>query len=222
MRQPKDITGQKFGRLTAIKMLEYSDKCHSYYWEFKCDCGKIVAINKNSVTSGHTLSCGCFRREKTSLSHKKHGLENTRLYSIWIGIKQRCQNIKNPRYHKYGGRGIAICNEWLDDFMNFYSWAMDNGYNDSLTIDRIDVNGNYEPSNCRWATIHTQAKNKTSNRLITYKNVTKCLTDWAKELKINRTTLFARIYSGWEIAKAFEKPVRTIKERKIKYDTQFC
>lgn len=117
-------------------------------------------------------------------------------------MKKRCYNLKYKRYNDYGGRGIKICNEWLNDFKVFYDWAMQNGYKDNLTIDRIDVNGNYEPSNCRWANIKTQANNKRNNRIIEYKGEFHTMSEWANIYNINYKLLHSRLKKGWNIEKA--------------------
>lgn len=134
-----------------------------------------------------------------------HGKRNTRLYSIYAHIKERCYNANNKSYHYYGAKGIIICDEWLHDFQAFYDWAMANGYADNLTIDRIDVNGNYEPSNCRWVTMKEQSNNKSCNISIAFNGKTQTLKQWADELGINYTRLYQRIYvRGWSVEKAFD------------------
>lgn len=153
-----DITGQRFGHWTAISFVETRGKRREY-WKFRCDCGKEKTVLKYNVTSGKSTNCGCMQY----ISRKgniKHGKRHTRLYNIYCGMKERCYNQKSSNYSYYGGRGITICNEWNDDFMSFYNWAMVNGYDDGLSIDRIDVNGNYEPSNCRWVTMKEQSNNR--------------------------------------------------------------
>lgn len=159
MSKVKDLTGLKFGRLTVIRQVE-SNKDGRACWLCVCECGtQSVKLGKN-LLNGHCKSCGCGEYENQLNSRVTHKLTNTRLYNIWCGMKQRCFYSKHKDYHSYGGRGITVCLEWRDDFKAFYDWAIANGYREDLTIDRIDVNGNYEPSNCRWATWAEQNKNK--------------------------------------------------------------
>lgn len=134
-----------------------------------------------------------------------HGKSNTRLYRIYKTIKTRCYNSNSKSYNDYGGRGVKVCNEWLNDFNTFYDWAMSNGYNDNLTIDRIDVNGDYEPSNCRWATPKQQANNTRRNNYITYKNKTYTITQWGEILNIGQSVLSHRFMSNWDIEELLTK-----------------
>lgn len=159
----KDISGQKFGRLTVIKRLGV-DKSRSVVWLCKCDCGNYIEVKGTELRRGRTTSCGCYRIERIIESRTKHGKTDTRLYHIWQGMKDRCYNTHNVKYKNYGSRGIVVCREWLDDFMNFYNWAINNSYRDDLTIDRINNDGNYEPSNCRWADYTTQNNNRRNNK----------------------------------------------------------
>lgn len=200
----KDLTGQRFGYLTIIKKAGKS-KNNKTLWLCKCDCGNEKICIGNDLITGRTKSCGCLRKKG---SQRTHGFRYTRLYYIWQGIKKRCLNKNTPNYCIYGGRGITICDEWKNDFKVFHDWAFANGYDEKAkrgdcTIERIDVNGNYEPSNCRWATMKEQCRNTRSNKLITYNNETRCLMDWSYILNINYDTLLNRFKKGWTIEKAF-------------------
>lgn len=207
-----DIVGKKFGKLTVLSFSESkkkSDNRHYYhYYLCKCDCGNTKVIERGHLLSHHTLSCGCLQVETLKKAFTKHNLSNHRLHRIWDKMKYRCLNPKFPRYQDYGGRGITICQEWLDDFMNFYNWAINNGYADNLSIDRIDVNGNYEPKNCRWADNKTQGRNTRYNHLITFCGQTRCLSEWAEKYDILPDTLQMRLSRGWNIRKALLTPVK--------------
>ena len=188
-----DLTGQRFGRLITIKYL-YNSK-----WLCKCDCGNETIVHTQKLKSGHTKSCGCLQKEIASKiwskTGKKYGKTNgknnikyknlpydniyKRLMRIYGAMKGRCKNI-NSYCNK---NNIKICQEWLNDFEAFYNWAINNGYQDNLTIDRINNDGNYEPNNCRWVTIAEQQRNKSTNRFITYNNETHCISEWCKILK---------------------------------------
>lgn len=205
-----DLTGQKFGRLTVIKRIENDSRNHARFL-CQCDCGNFKNILSRSLKSGKTKSCGCLAKEVHSKSKFKYKKEKNfkRIYNIWNSMKQRCNNIKSKDYKNYGGRGIKVCDEWKNDFMSFYNWTINNGYKDDLTLDRIDVNGNYEPNNCRWVTWKEQGNNTRVNRIIEYNGKKKTLSEWAKELNINYSTLNNRINTNkWEIQKAFSQEVR--------------
>lgn len=145
----------------------------------------------------------------------KHGLKNTRLFSIWTNMKSRCYNKKSTNYNRYGGRGIKVCDEWRNDFKSFYDWAMSNGYEEHLTIDRIDNDGNYEPSNCRWATVKEQSLNTIKNRLVTIRGETKPLSLWCEYYSINYKTVRDRLKRGWNYEDALQSPVQTKFRKKV-------
>ena len=185
------MIGQKFGRLTVLEELPERNKHGLIVYKCLCDCGNYKNVRGTHLRSGAVKSCGC-------LIYKiKHGKIKTRLYKIWQGIKTRCYNENDKSYKNYGGRGIIMCEEWLNDFMNFYNWSMKNGYKDNLTIDRIDVNGNYEPSNCRWVTNQEQHNNTRRNVYLTYHGKTQNIMQWCNELNLNYHTIRMRHNKGW-------------------------
>lgn len=154
-----DITGAKFNRLTAIECVG-TNKNREKMWKCECECGNISIVRLSALKYGLTKSCGCLQRENVRKANTKHGMYNTRIYKIWEDMHNRCYHKSYHAYKHYGGRGISICKEWWHNFQAFYEWAMANGYRDDLSIDRIDVNGNYSPDNCRWADQKTQIKNR--------------------------------------------------------------
>lgn len=181
--------GQKFGKLLVIDECKERDKYGQVKYKCICDCGNTTYVKSCHLVSGHTKSCCC-------LSGKNHNKSHTRLYNILDSMKQRCYNSNNNNYINYGGRGITICDEWLNDFMAFYNWAYENGYDDTLTIDRIDNNKSYSPTNCRWVDRKVQANNTRHNVLLTYDGKTQNMKQWSKELDISYSTLCNRYYKG--------------------------
>ena len=210
----KIYEGRKFGRLTV---LERSTKIvpKNVVWICKCDCGEIIEVTASSLRRGNTKSCGCLRREMMSNKPHDHHLCKSRLYVVWTQMKNRCYDSKNAKYKDYGARGITITDEWLgkDGFITFYKWAYANGYDDSVpkgqcTLDRIDVNGNYEPSNCRWVSNDVQALNKQNTVYLTIDGVTKPLIVWCREYGVNDSMVRRRIYKGMDAYEALTKPSR--------------
>lgn len=154
-----DITGQRFGRLTVIERAPKEGKTRTR-WKCICDCGNITFSDSYQLRKGITQSCGCYHRELCGDQHRKHGYTRTRLYRIYYKMQERCYRPENDNYRWYGALDVTVCDEWLNDFQAFADWALAAGYKENLTIDRIDPEGNYEPSNCRWITIQEQQKNK--------------------------------------------------------------
>lgn len=207
MSAKKDLTGKKFSRWTVLECAGH-DKYGQSLWRCKCDCGNEALVTGYDLRGARSKSCGCLQREAASKSQKTHGESKTKLHSHWTAMKQRCLNKNSSCYYKYGGRGISVCDEWLD-YNNFMLWAISNGYKDGLTIDRINYNGNYEPSNCRWVDAKSQANNKRSNHWITYNGKTQTMMQWAEELGINYYVIRSRLNSyHWSVEKTFTTPVR--------------
>ena len=215
-----DLTGKKFGRLTVIefdneKYLKYGKP----FWKCKCECGEEISVRSGNLINNHVRSCGCLNREivtKRDIERcTKHSLSRTRIYNIWQQIKKRCNNINDTNYHNYGGRGIKVCEEWSNDFISFYDWAISNGYQDDLTIDRIDVNGNYEPDNCRWATRKIQGNNRRDNMNISINGETKTLTEWYEMYKPNLT--FAAVSYRYH-KEGFQSVEQLFRDKYTKYE----
>ena len=190
----KDITGKRFGQLVAVKFSR-KNKYGQSLWLCHCDCGKDVEVLLSNLTTGKTKTCKKFIKIE-------HGLSKSRLHRIWSAMKDRCSNPKNMGYKNYTARGISVCDEWKNSFIAFKEWALANGYKDNLTIDRIDNNGNYEPSNCRWATRNQQARNTSRTLKISFNGKTQCAVDWAKEVGISAETIRDRIQRmKWSVEK---------------------
>ena len=203
-----DITGKKFNKLTVIGFYEKSK--NGARWLCECDCGNKTIVRGANLKNGSVKSCGCLVHENKS--NIKHGLSKTRIYSIYIKMKERCNNVNSKSYKDYGARGISVCEEWENNFIKFYEWAINNGYNDNLTIERINVNGNYEPNNCKWISKKEQNYNKRDS--IIYDG--KCLSQLCKERSIPYGTVYRRIKVGkMSIQEALEKPIMTSKRNKL-------
>ena len=194
--------GKKYGRLTVIS--EHGQGHHGeILWLCDCECGNRKTVPGSALRSGKTLSCGCLQAENArimGLSHlgkespaKTHGLSKTRIYKIWSGMIQRCNNPKREHYANYGGRGITVCAEWINDFISFYVWSIENGYADNLTIDRIDNDGNYCPNNCRWSTAKKQCNNRSTCRFVEHNGKYQTVAQWGVEMGVSKYTLYNRL-----------------------------
>lgn len=204
----RDLSGQRYGRLTVVSYAGKEPKHNRATWNCRCDCGKEIVVISNKLTGGVTQSCGCLFLERRGAGNRTHGETHTRLYTIWKGMRHRCYSKSRREYPSYGGRGIMVCPEWRDDFLAFRDWAMANGYDDTLSIDRIDNDGNYEPANCRWADTKQQNNNRRSNRPITYSGQTMTITEWSEQTGIPFHVLSQRLgRMGWSVEKALTTPV---------------
>lgn len=206
----KDLTGQKFNMLTVLSL----DSRDPVYWKCRCDCGGITRVQTSNLKRGRVKSCGCLSRKGNPTHHLRH----TKLYSKYAGILRRCYNKNEKCYKNYGGRGISVCDEWLSSFVSFYEWAINNGYQEGLSIDRIDNNGDYCPENCRWVDNKTQANNRRSNRLYTMNGETKNLSQWCKQYGMEYTVVRNRIVKhGWPFEEAitYKDDARKVKRRQI-------
>lgn len=195
MNKVHDLTGERFGRLVVIGVDD--KRTRKTYWVCQCDCGETKTVRSDALLSGATVSCGCKKKEQDGVNltaGKKHYMSGTRIYSIWQNMKSRCYNVHDARYCLYGGRGITMCEEWKNGFEHFMKWANENGYSDTLTIDRIDNNGNYEPENCRWTDAKTQCNNRSTNINIRIGNTTKTLSEWCEIFNVDTKKVLARYH----------------------------
>ena len=194
----KDLTGQQFGWVTVIERVFEKRRDGHASWLCRCKCGKEYIASSHDLLQGKSTSCGC----KRAMSNTKHGdgrhSDRSRLYHVWADMKNRCSSPKCHAYKHYGARGIKVCDEWME-YEPFRDWSYSNGYAENLTLDRIDVNGDYEPSNCRWATRKEQANNKRGTIKLSYNNITRPLSEWAEKLGVKSSLLYSRLKKGWEI-----------------------
>lgn len=205
-----NIVGAKFGRLTVVERAE--NKSRYACWLCKCDCGNIVIVRDSDLKVGGTKSCGCFRKDKVT----KHNLCGTRIYHIYHDILKRCYNKNSKRYDDYGGRGISMCEEWRNDFKRFYDWCVSNGYQENLTIDRIDNSGNYEPKNCRWVDFKTQARNRKSNHIIEFNGERMLVVEFSEKYNINYSTVLSAIKRNDNL----DNLLRRKRERELKKENK--
>ena len=194
----KDISGQRFGYLTAIR--RNGTQNGHVTWECTCDCGNTTVVPGIALTSGSIKSCGCMTGKLIAEAKKTHGMSYHRLYGIWSDMKRRCNNPAREKYDRYGGRGIRVCEEWDTNFSAFANWAYTNGYQDTLSIDRIDNDGDYCPENCRWATMDIQSNNKSVNHRLEYNGEIHTLKEWSDITGIPYSTIRSRTNTlNWDV-----------------------
>lgn len=219
-----DLSGKKFGRWTVIERGEdhFTKSCvRLTMWNCVCDCGTHKLVSAQALRKGTSTSCGCYAKENSSRllakrnkENAKHGASKERLHAVWNSMVNRCYNKNNNCFQLYGARGISVCEEWKNDYMEFKKWALENGYDElaeysKCTIDRIDNSKGYAPNNCRWVTAKEQANNRRNNVTITAFGKTQNLLAWSKETGINYGTLRTRIVKNkWNVEKALTEPVR--------------
>lgn len=200
--------GKKYGHWTVL--MQNKD----YYFLCRCDCGKVKNVFGGNLNSGKTISCGC-----------RNGINKDVIYNrlkhIYNGMRARCYYINKNNYNHYGGRGIRVCDEWKNDFLSFYKWSIDNGYRDDLTIDRIDVDGDYTPDNCRWVDTIVQANNKRNNVIINYKNKKYTVAEFARLIGCNDGTLRGRLKRGWTVDKCVEYAKKDARYTKLEYKGKY-
>lgn len=209
MKINTDLIGKNFGRLKVLSF-EGRNKQYDSLWSCKCECGKIKIIRGGVLKNKHTQSCGCLKKERLIDSRTTHGLikDNYKLYKVWIGIKQRCNNVNSKSYSKYGGCGIKVCDEWENNFLSFYNWSIVNGYKEGLTIERSNVKGNYEPFNCTWIPKSLQSRNRTCSVLLNFNGQTKNASDWSDITGIPSKVITQRIRRGWSTEKTLTTKIK--------------
>lgn len=212
MRTPIDLTGKRFGRLVVVK---YSHSKNAAFWLCQCDCGNTSVVRSAILNNGSAKSCGCGSLESAvanaaaSRMRRKLPFKNTRkLNELYRNMLDRCYDPDNKRYANYGGRGIQVCDEWLTDRLAFYHWANSNGHGVGLQIDRTDVNGNYEPENCRFVDVITQMNNTTRNHFLEWHGSRLTVADWARILGVTSRVLQHRVDRGWSVERTLTQPFR--------------
>lgn len=213
-KQREDLTGRKFYKL---KVKDRADDyispqgLHFPQWVCECECGNVIVARGDSLKNGHTKSCGCMRIESITnriIHGKRRKGSYDRLYRVWANMLQRCTNEKRPDYRFYGGRGITVCDEW-HDYVSFQTWAISNGYEKHLSIDRKNTNDGYNPNNCRWVSMKVQQNNKRNNHLLIHNGETLNISGWADVTGIPYSTIRSRInLLGWTTEEALTTPVR--------------
>ena len=207
MRKINITAGEKYGRLTVVERVAADPKSGNLRYLCKCDCGATSFVTGSNLSRGVTTSCGCLMREAAIKRNTTHGKCGTRLYRIWCGMKERCNNPNQASYKNYGGRGIKV--DFID-FDSFYSWAIDSGYSHTKSIDRIDNDKSYSPANCRWATRKEQNNNQRSNVMLTHGGKTLNMKQWAESVGLPYKALQHRIARGWDASTAITTPLLSV------------
>jgi len=214
--------GKKYARLTVLRLFK-KEGSYRKMAECICDCGKHMVTRAESLENGNTKSCGCLHNEqsreralKMGAVNKTHGETGTRLYRIWRSMRKRCNDTTHEAYSRYGGKGIKVCKEWEHDFCAFSKWAKENGYNETLTIDRIDNSKGYSSDNCRWVTMKVQQNNKSNNRIIEFNGDKMTLTQWGEATGLNKNIIHDRLANGWTVEEALTTPIDISKSSKYR------
>ena len=210
MSRKLDLTGQRFGRLVVLSF--HHNENGKRYWLCLCDCGNKKIAHTSHLNFGLVKSCGCLAdetRANNRLKKRKHGFSHKeRLYETWKNMKRRCCDPSNNRAKFYIEKGIKVCDEWMNDYSEFRQWALSHGYAETLTLDRINNDGDYCPENCRWATAKIQANNQSRNHLLTYNGETLTMSEWADKLGITYATINSRVQHGWSMTRIVNTPQR--------------
>lgn len=220
IKKVRDLTGQRFGKLVARSIVG-QDKHKNVIWLCDCDCGQTHEVVSRALVNGHVNSCGCMGHgEFRSKRQEKHGGSKERLYGVWGGMLNRCYDPNRTEFSNYGGRGIEVCDEWRNSYAAFRSWAYANGYDPALpgkdcSLDRIDTDGNYEPSNCRWVTMLEQSRNKRETVWLNYRGRLITIPEAEEISGIAQSTIRSRLYNGWSVENALEKPARVFKSGNV-------
>ena len=194
----KDITGNVYGRLTVVSLEEL--RRGKAFWRCQCECGNTSVVAGDKLRRGITKSCGCLQNElrHEGSNHRTHGMTKTKLYVMWCNMKARCHSVNSSMYYCYGERGISVCEEWRNSFDEFRRWAFSTGYSEGLSIERIDVDGNYEPKNCKWVPLKDQSLNQRRSHRVTAFGKTQTIKEWADESGLKYDTIERRINQyGW-------------------------
>lgn len=204
----KDLTGMRFGKLAVVEKTKINNHGEAH-WLCLCDCGNTHIATSYNLTHGKTTQCRKCMCKQISSSNTKHGCKPKRLHEAYVNMRTRCENPNYYLFHRYGGRGITVCKEWTESYIAFRDWALENGYSDNLTLDRIDNNGNYCPENCKWSTVTEQANNRRTNRILTLGKEKDSMANWSRKTGIPYWVLERRVNSlKWSDEKALSTPYR--------------